>query len=50
MKIREDWIEEYTEKIFIENQSNKSRVSKSSSIVQTEYLDSAMRDLGMTKF
>ncbi|QNI52755.1 bacterial regulatory helix-turn-helix/ lysR family protein [Synechococcus sp. BIOS-E4-1] len=50
MKIREDWIEEYTEKIFIENQRNKSTVSKRSSIVQTEYLDSAMRDLGMTKF
>ena len=50
MTIREDWVKEYTEKIFIENQNNKSRHLKKEPVVQTEYLKSAMRELGMTRF
>lgn len=47
MTIREDWIKEYTEKIFIQNQYNKPKFTEKNDFIQTEYLESAMRDLGL---
>ena len=48
MTIREDWIREYTDKIFIENQDNKTCSLKKGPFIETEYLKAAKRDLGMT--
>ena len=49
MKIREDWIKEYTENIFIESQDNKLVSPNKEQFIETEFLQVAMKELGMPK-